>query len=263
MVYVRTVGDILNRQFRAGDSLLAAYQKKFDMREATQLEINKIKLENAELERELAENDLKEKDIINILIAMNGGMDINLTDLSYDNLSEDYILPVNVDSLLANNLEVKSAESEVNSARIGVSLEKQSWLPSISLGYRRNTELNEASNGVLIGLELPLFSVSQKRKSANARSPASLANLDNIRVEEKTRLNSEFIKLQPLKRTIAPYNSSLIEETINLYKRSLDLGQISIIDYYNESSILYQHLQNKARLENDFQTTLASFLRGQ
>ena len=262
LIYNRHTSEILSQRKAAGDSLLALYEEKLRLRSATILELNKIKLEQSEIEREIAENDMAATLLIQELTALNGGKALDLAGLEYDVESRSVILPESIDGLMAVNPGIGAAEAGVKSAEAEVSLGKQSWVPTLSVGYRRNTEGTEASNGFLVGAEFPLFSIGKKSKAASARLAAARLTLESTLMDEKTRLDSELERLHTLQKSIATYDTPLINETLNLYKESLQAGGLSLSDYYTETSFLYDRLQTRARLENEFQTLLASFYKG-
>lgn len=56
--------------------------------------------------------------------------------------------------------------------------------------------------------------------------------------------------------TLATYDLSLMRETLSLYRRSLDAGQITLTAYYAETSALYDRLAERARLEDALRQTL-------
>ena len=262
LIYNRHTSEILSQRKAAGDSLLALYEEKLRLRSATILELNKIKLEQSEIEREIAENDMAATLLIQELTALNGGKALDLAGLEYDVESRSVILPESIDGLMAVNPGIGAAEAGVKSAEAEDSLGKQSWVPTLSVGYRRNTEGNEASNGFLVGAEFPLFSIGKKSKAASARLAAARLTLESTLMDEKTRLDSELERLHTLQKSIATYDTPLINETLNLYKESLQAGGLSLSDYYTETSFLYDRLQTRARLENEFQSLLASFYKG-
>lgn len=262
LIYNRHTCEILSQRKAAGDSLLALYEEKLRLRSATILELNKIKLEQSEIEREIAENDMAATLLIQELTALNGGKALDLAGLEYDVESRSVILPESIDGLMAVNPGIGAAEAGVKSAEAEDSLGKQSWVPTLSVGYRRNTEGNEASNGFLVGAEFPLFSIGKKSKAASARLAAARLTLESTLMDEKTRLDSELERLHTLQKSIATYDTPLINETLNLYKESLQAGGLSLSDYYTETSFLYDRLQTRARLENEFQSLLASFYKG-
>lgn len=261
LVFLRRSEEIIGSRCQTGDSILKAYLKKYDMGEATKIDINKIRIANSELERELAENHLQQARIANELAILNGGIPPDISGIAYDMEAADYVLPLSVEEMLNANTEVASAEADVKSAEAEAGLSRQGWLPALSLGYRRNTEFEESSNGFLIGAEFPLFSFGKNKRIADARLSEAMANLENKRMEENMRLSSELERLKGLRKAISTYDSDLILQTIDLYKKSLGAGRINLTDYYTETSILYDYLQTKERLENEFQILLSSFLR--
>lgn len=260
-IYYSSLRRILDKKLAVEDSLVHAISMRYELGEATILDLNKSKLEYSEIQREISENHLMQLSIKQDLVAMNAGKQLNLEDLNYDISASTFVLPEDISAFISRSPEIAEAEAEMKFAEINLSISRQGWLPALSIGYRRNTELNDALNGFLIGAEFPIYSARKKIKGAEAGLTNSRLNYENVKIEEETRINGVLDRLRYLQQIIRSYDDSLINETLSLYARSLQLNQISLTDYFTETSFLYDHLITKAGLEFEFQTLLSSLLR--
>lgn len=257
LLLLREEREILDMRIADAEALLALYEKSLENGKSTILEVNKIKLELQELRRELLQNSADLQAQADALQGLNGGQPIDLSDLEHDSpASRLGEASADAAALLAADPAVRAAETEAEAARQGVSVARAGWLPSITLGYRRNTEERESANGLLAGISLPLYGTSSKIRAAKARLTASQLALEAAEAEAEARIAADMRQLQLQWATLATYDLSLMRETLSLYRRSLDAGQITLTAYYAETSALYDRLAERARLEDALRQTL-------
>ena len=111
------------------------------------------------------------------LLAMNGNQPLEFDETSYPNVPPVADYNTLYDEVIASDVALQTADAQVRAAEKEVSVNKQNWLPSIEVGYRRNTSMGEKSNGFLIGGSLPLFSNRKKLKIARAQASSARMQL--------------------------------------------------------------------------------------
>lgn len=275
---IKKQNEILTRRIATADSISELYQRKLQRGSATQLEANRIALTLQDLKRELMQNSLPASEAESKITLLNGGTTIDLSLLDYDQIpigissfasamNEAQNLP---DSLSQNpeliryatlRPEVKAADAEIQFSDREISLARSGWLPEVSLGYRRNTDGKESLNGFLVGLDFSLFSSGKESKSAKARKATAELRRDTEmqRIQAETR--NTLARLELLRKSIDATDTSLIDQTINLYRRSLELGQITLTEYYQETDILYDRLSQRAALVNEYHTLASTLIQ--
>lgn len=159
---------LLQERRKNADELLAMFELKFKNGDATSLELNKIKLDRMNLETELVQADTKHANAMQQLQALNGGLPIEVNMTEYPQAPADDEVTM-YEKAVATDWTVRTAQASVLAAEQDVKVNKQSWIPKFEIGYRRNTEGDNASNGFLIGGSIPLFSSKNKVKIAKAR----------------------------------------------------------------------------------------------
>lgn len=155
---------LLQERRKNADELLAMFELKFKNGDATSLELNKIKLDRMNLETELVQADTKHANAMQQLQALNGGLPIEVNMTEYPQAPADDEVTM-YEKAVATDWTVRTAQASVLAAEQDVKVNKQSWIPKFEIGYRRNTEGDNASNGFLIGGSIPLFSSKNKVKS--------------------------------------------------------------------------------------------------
>ncbi len=63
-----------------------------------------------------------------------------------------------------------------------------------------------------------------------------------------------------MQATLRATDPTLIEETLTLYAKSLEAGQITITEYYQATTGLYDRLQTRITIEAALQQALATLL---
>ena len=150
---------------------------------------------------------------------------------------------------MSTDAAILSAEASVDAAAQEIKVNKQNWLPKFEVGYRRNTSMNEAANGFLVGASIPLFSSRNKTKIAEARHTAAQSELENARMQAETQLMSKYNEIQQIRSAVEAYDVPLMHSTLDALKTAVLEGQLSIIDYYVEADNVYNNLSAYLTLE--------------
>ena len=166
--------------------------------------------------------------------------------------------------LLAADPSLQSFDSESAAARKSISASKQGWLPKLELGYRRNTESGHPLNGVVVGFSFPLFSNKGKVKIAKAQAMNIDFQKDNARVKASSELWQLYEEARNLDASMQEYKRTFQEQQdLTLLKQALVGGQISMIEYFVEVSVVYQSKTNLLQLENQYQKAMARIYKNE
>lgn len=257
LVLLKEERGIIDARMNDTKALLLAYEQRLNAGAVTKLEYNKVLLESQDLQRELLDIENQTISISNILKGLNGNKELDLTDLKYSQSAGTLEVPDNSSIMISDDQSVKAIKSEIEAARNEMKLSKSGWLPAFTIGYRRNTEEKLASNGFLIGASLPLFSNSSKIKASQSRLNAGQIAYENVISQARARIAENTDRLRIQQQILATYDYELMSETLELYRKSLDGGQITVTDYYIETSMLYDKILSRIRLENEIQKTYA------
>ena len=142
-------------------------------------------------------------------------------------------------------------------------MNKQNWLPKFEVGYRRNTDGSDASNGFMVGASFPLFSGRNKLKSAKAKLQESTLQLDNVKVQTENNVRSKVNEMKQLRKAADTYDTALLNSTLDLLRKAVEGGELSIIEYYVEADAIYKNLQTQMQLENKYQKAYAELTKGE
>lgn len=253
---------LLQERRKNADELLAMFKVKFDNGEATSLELNKIKLDRMNLETELVQADTKHANALQQLQALNGGLPIEV------NMNEYPAVPADNDQTMyekavATDWNVRTAQASILAAEQEVKVNKQSWIPKLEIGYRRNTDGDMASNGFLVGGSIPLFSSKNKVKIAKARQSEAVMQHANARINAENSARALVNQMKQLKASVDAYDVPLMRQTLKLLRTAVENGEISVTDYYVEAENIYKNMTTYMDIERQYQDVVTEIYKNE
>ena len=234
---------MLRERLANSETLLQMYQKRMEAGDANALELNKVKLDCMEVRTLVNEAQGERTSLLQQLRQLNGGKPIDVTDT----VLPDYPQITNFESYralaLASDADVAVAQTSLRAADMNLKLQKNEWLPNISFGYRRNTEQGEGINGFLVGVSFPLYSNSSNVKAARQRRESAELQVVQAQNEAEASLRTNYEQLQGLQQVIDHSDVKLLQESLTLFAKALQQGEITAIVYYVEINSIYEKLQ--------------------
>lgn len=256
--------EILDTRLENADELLALVEKKFEEGGAGILEMNKVKMERMTIRTLAAQNSASRRSAIQNLEALNGGISLEIAaGMEYPVLPDLPDFDTFCDHIAESDLSVLSAGASVEATAQEIKVNRQNWLPKLEVGYRRNTSLNEASDGFIVGISVPLFSGKNKVKIAKARHTAAIAGLENARLQSINEMRSSYFEMTELAQALEEYDLPLMLNTLEALKKAVTAGQISIMDYYMEADNIFNSLADYIGIENRYQVLMAELFRNE
>ena len=234
---------MLRERLANSETLLQMYQKRMEAGDANALELNKVKLDCMEVRTLVNEAQGERTSLLQQLRQLNGGKPIDVTDT----VLPDYPQITNFESYralaLASDADVAVAQTSLRAADMNLKLQKNEWLPNISFGYRRNTEHGEGINGFLVGVSFPLYSNSNNVKAARQRRESAELQVVQAQNEAEVSLRTNYEQLQGLQQVIDHSDVKLLQESLTLFAKALQQGEITALVYYVEINSIYEKLQ--------------------
>lgn len=234
---------MLHERLANSETLLQMYQKRMDAGDANALELNKVKLDCMEVRILVNEAQGERTSLLQQLRQLNGGKPIDVIDT----VLPEYPQITNFESYralaLASDADVAVAQTALRAADMNLKLQKNEWLPNISFGYRRNTEQGEGINGFLVGVSFPLYSNSNNVKAARQRRESAELQVMQAQNEAEATLRTNYEQLQGLQQVIDHSDVKLLQESLTLFAKALQQGEITALVYYVEINSIYEKLQ--------------------
>lgn len=234
---------MLHERLANSETLLQMYQKRMDAGDTNALELNKVKLDCMEVRTLVNEAQGERTSLLQQLRQLNGGKPIDVIDT----VLPEYPQITNFESYralaLASDADVAVAQTALRAADMNLKLQKNEWLPNISFGYRRNTEHGEGINGFLVGVSFPLYSNSNNVKAARQRRESAELQVMQAQNEAEATLRTNYEQLQGLQQVIDHSDVKLLQESLTLFAKALQQGEITALVYYVEINSIYEKLQ--------------------
>lgn len=234
---------MLHERLANSETLLQMYQKRMDAGDANALELNKVKLDCMEVRTLVNEAQGERTSLLQQLRQLNGGKPIDVIDT----VLPEYPQITNFESYralaLASDADVAVAQTALRAADMNLKLQKNEWLPNISFGYRRNTEQGEGINGFLVGVSFLLYSNSNNVKAARQRRESAELQVMQAQNEAEASMRTNYEQLQGLQQVIDHSDVKLLQESLTLFAKALQQGEITALVYYVEINSIYEKLQ--------------------
>lgn len=262
IIYLRKQKNLLDQRLKNAERLESLYNQRFTSGDANQLELNKIQLEKINANNASRRNATAIRAQLEQLQALNGGLPIEFTDGDF---GETAALPEYKqleNAYLAADPTLKSLESESESAQREIKVNRALSLPKFDIGYRRNGGSSEKMNGFRIGMSIPLWENKNTVKKAKAQAEYSALTVEDNTQTLKATLREIYLQAQSLQDSKNEYAKTLASQrNEELLNKALEAGQISMIDYFVEITILYDSIQNYLDVEKEYYNTVAQLLQ--
>ena len=258
LIRLNQENELLAERKKNADELLALFEERLAKGDANILDVNKIKMERMSVQTEVAQNNAAHRAAVQQLLAMNGNLPIEFSENVYPAVEPIRDYNALYDEVMASDAGLLAADAAARAANKELTVNRQSWLPRLEVGYRRNTAVGEKSNGFLVGGSLPLFSNRRKTKIARAQALSAQLQLDDARLQAEAQVQSQFNEMQQLREAMEAYDVVLMHKTLRLLYDAVRAGQLSIIDFYVEADNVYHNLQAYMQLENQYQKLMAA-----
>lgn len=258
LIYNEKSLNILKKRKEGYDRLKSAWGKMLDSGEATILEYNKISLElsslNLRIERIRSEiTVLKEK------LRYLGGNNMDLSEVIDFPISSE----PDLDKLLSEKAAFHPAfilpETVYQISQQEVKLSRTGSLPEFQAGYASEIIPGEIYTGPVVGMTIPLWSNSNKIKTAIAMADYSAALRDAELLRLKSLVRNEFDNMVALKKSLEEIKSILGTNKSHEYlETALSSGEISITSYFLYLDVIFETEDRLLELENNYNKSLAS-----
>lgn len=263
LIHLKKMKALLDLRRKNTEELLALFTKKLENGGATTLEVNKIKMDLMNIQTEVATMEASQQTAMQSLTALNGNapLTFNADDYGTSNHTDSY--ETMLSKAMASDYDILTAQASEQALEQEIKVNKQNWIPKLEIGYRRNTEGSEASNGFLVGASFPLFSSRNKMKTAKAQHEGAQLRLDNARIEVENRVKARIQEVQKLKKAKDTYDTALLNQTLDILRKAVEGGEISITDYYVEADNIYRNLEAYMNIERQYQGAVAEIYKNE
>lgn len=265
--YAHQEAALLAHRRATTDSILRIFERRLALGHATIMETERIRLDSMQLTTEWAMLQQEMDASRRALLTLNGGdllPYLSSLDSIYQTEAEHSPLEKRIEPAHTTDyetLETLTAEAGIAAARHQEKLSRKEWLPGISVGYRRNTDLHVANGGFMVGLSFPLSSLSGKQRAARMQRSAAELRLAEARADAASRHESLIAESIRLQHTLSTYDLPLMWQSLSTLHRAVIGGELPVADYFAHVETIYAILQQRLKTERSLVKVLTDMQR--
>lgn len=262
LIFQNALSAQLKERWDLAQEIMNSYQKMFNQGDVSILDLNKTKYELLDARKTYRESILEQEFLQAELVRLNGGKPIELKEIRF----EDVILPLDFDQWYADqkikNADLLLAGQEVSLSKQNEKLQRSLNLPKLSAGYVSEKVAAEHFQGVSVGVSIPLWENKNTVKQIKAQTLANQeleydANLKDY--HQKKALYNKALNYQEMLNANRQFDSA--DNTPSLLKKSLDAGEISLIEFILELGIHYDLIEKMLETEKELHLAYAELMQ--
>ena len=262
LIYQNALYVELEKRLRHAQQVVDAYQSRFDKGEVNVLDLNKAKFTLLNTQKEYNSSKTEKEYLLAELARLNGGNPVDFSFSTFEKIQP----PLNFEQWYLvqkeNNVLLRSLQQETKVSKESEKLQRSLNLPKFSAGYMSEKVASEHFQGVTVGVSIPLWENKNTVKQIKAQTQANLAAETDANLRFYNESKALYEKAIGLKKISDNYDATkMSDNTSDLLKKALDMGEISLIDYILELGIYYEVFNNMLETERDYQLTVAELMQ--
>lgn len=255
-VYLAKQHAQLQQRVHTAEGLQQAWQQKLSAGDATAIELSKISLELSLAQNLLSQNRIAYQQSLSQL---------QLFSRTAIAIADSYgpVQTMGKDSLLAlwqqNDAEKRIAEQHVLWSAAKVQVAKAKRLPSFSLGYENEMAGDITYQGPTIGISIPLWRESNTVAASEAETLYAEAQLAERQYTIGIEVSTQWEQVQQTQQLAEALRAQLrTSDNTDLLEKSLQAGMLSIVEYFNQRSVVYDIQEEILRMEKLYYQQVAA-----
>lgn len=258
MVYYNRLQAELETRCHEALNIMLMYEKKYTDGDVNLIELNKVRLNTAVSEAELQRAKADRAAVAQTLQRLNGGAPITMPDTVYPATTA---LPplATLKEAMPHTAAMAQAEASLAQSTAAVKLAKVEGMPEFTVGFQGEYIKDNNYSGPSIGLSIPLWGNTRRKvKAARATQVASQLSLADARQQQLSTLDQLYMQATDLNATTQQLKDHLAATTNDaLLRRSLEAGQLSVLNYLLEQSFYYSARTALLEAERDAQLAVS------
>lgn len=247
-----------DKRLSHNQNVASSYKIKFEKGETGILEYNKAQLNLLNVRKEIENITIIRNSLLSELAALNGGISINLDETVFTEL----IVPDDFESWYLqaeqNNPALLWLKKEIEIMEMQKKLNNSMNLPKLSAGFLNEKVVGQQFQGITAGVSIPLWENKNTVKFAKAKAIAVQSMESDSKLVFYNQLKIQHTKVKALQKIVTDYRISLESlDNSALIKKALDLGEISLTEYFYEISLYYESMSTLLEAEKELNKAVA------
>lgn len=262
LIYLNKKAAVLEGRKRQVTNLAQDYKRKLELGDVIILDVNKARLQLLNIQNEVALNENEQESVITRLIELNGGIVVVVRDTVYPATPAIPDFETLDSTIEANDPLIKAYEQEKIIRQRQIAVQKSLNLPKIETGYHSQGILGQSYRGVHTGITVPLWENKNKVRAAEANLDYATVNAESHRLEHRMENKRIYDQLAVRQKAMRDYQDLVATlNNTNLLEKALRLGQITIIQYFQDENYYFSTYDNFIKMELEYQKAVAQLYK--
>lgn len=203
--------------------------------EANLLDKNKAQLNVATLLSEVEAIKLEKARLMKDLVRLNGGKEITFDVAQFESVELPSDFAEWYAAAEAQNPNIQYLRSMVDVKEREVTVSKHEWLPKLSVGYSGEFLDVEKTQGVSVGVSIPLWQNKNRIKQAKAEALAAEYAKNDAELNLENSLETLFERVKVLQASAASIGKAIeMHNNEDLLYKAYNAGELSLLEYLLE-----------------------------
>lgn len=261
LFYEKRVSSKLKERVEQTQQLVSWFQKRVDTGDASMLDLNNARTRLINISDRLISSNANIETLTRKVTQLNGEKPISINDT----LITIPILP-NRDSIISalktNDPRFTLLSLNGKQSIEDLNLAKGQWLPNLEVGYESEKTKAETFAGFRVGLSIPLWGNAGQVKAAKAKRFAVDADIVSVESQLLSEIETDYVSAKNAQQRFINFADFLKSNSnISLLRKSLELGNISAINYFNEVEYLYDIQDKSLETEKELMISITKLER--
>ncbi|MDR0683058.1 MAG: TolC family protein [Dysgonamonadaceae bacterium] len=262
LTYQNALYQALTEKMRLAGQIAKAYEEKLNMGETNRLDYNRAMLNFSSVQKEFNSCKTNREYLSDELTRLNGGIAIPYDVSSFEPVIINPDFDAFYSELKDKNLSLVYLQQEISLSIENEKLRRSLNLPKFSAGYMSEKVLTEHFQGITVGISVPLWENKNVIKQAKAQTQANRMLAEDTRLRDYNEAAALHKKTMNLSQIIENYRKNVLPmDYIELLKKALDVGEISIIDYILEADLYLDTAKDMLETERELNLTIAELMQ--
>lgn len=253
IIYLNKMLVELSKRKVSAEKIKQDFVQSLENGDGNMIDVNKTKLQLSDINASYRHYQSLLQQALQKLKSLNGEVEIIFTDSLYS--LQD--VPATVDALLTESIKNDPSIHYLESAKLiaqqEIAIAKAMTLPKMEAGYHYQSILGQRFQGGRVGISIPLWENRNLVQSKNAKWIYTDAQLDAQRNKRFFELRQVYLKYESTKMQLDEYKSALSSiNSLPLLTKALEMGQISSIAYFMETSFFYNTIDKYLIIEKEY-----------
>lgn len=259
LIYYNALSAELERRLIHARRIVEVEKLRLDQGDTDILSYNNVMLCLTALEAEKTRVTTEQYVLAADLARLNGGHSLSITCEEF----VPVVLTSDFETWYAEALEYSPSMSLARTgkkvAKSELELSKSQHLPTVSATYiNEHHTIGNRSQGVSVGISLPLWANKNRVRSARAALQAAEANEADAEQQLRSQLHMGYERVRGLQQTAKLYRTALNEaNNTTLLLEAMNEGYISVLEYLQGIELYYDYLDRSLSAERDYQRAFA------